>query len=480
MMNYAEFVSRPKSMVVAPAGYGKTHAIAECLLKYTKGRQLILTHTHAGVASLKEKIQKHGIAYNQYRVETISGFAQKYVNAFYCGSDIPEQEDSTSYYPFIIEKAKHLFEIAPIKDVIKATYTGLFVDEYQDCTVEQHNLVKALVDILPTRIFGDHLQGIFKFKGTTLVDFGADLSDFDKFPDLSKPWRWNKENPDLGKALKEIRYQLESERNVDLNAHQSHIEIFQVNENDKYTRGSDYNRKIWDFTRKDNVLIVHPDSTNLNVRKNFTSRFNNAFVLVEAIDDKDFYGFSRKFDNIDSDNAYKIIYDLIPDLFNGNASRDVWFNANRTKRKTSESDKNMIKPIYEDIEKIKQKPSLSAISEVLEKIKNLPKMKCSRKELFYDLCRALEKAEYKGISVYEAMKEIRNIKRRMGRKVKGRCIGTTLLTKGLEFDTVAILDAHMFDCPKNFYVAITRARKKLIIFTNNKILSPYKKCEKYL
>ena len=148
-------------MVVAPAGYGKTHAIAECL-DYTEGRQLILTHTHAGVASLKEKIQKQGIAYSQYRVETISGFAQKYVNAFYCGSDIPEQEDSTAYYPFIIEKAKHLFEIAPIKDVIKATYSGLFVDEYQDCTVAQHNLVKALADILPTRILGDHLQGIFR------------------------------------------------------------------------------------------------------------------------------------------------------------------------------------------------------------------------------------------------------------------------------------------------------------------------------
>ena len=102
-------------------------------------------------------------------------------------------------------------------------------------------------------------------------------------------------------------------------------------------------------------------------------------------------------------------------------------------------------------------------------------MKCYRKELFGNLCKALEQAEHKNISVYEAMKEIRNIKRRMGRKISGKCIGTTLLTKGLEFDTVAVLDAHNFKCPKNFYVAITRACKKLIIFTNNKILSPYKK-----
>ena len=54
-----EFVSKPKSLLIAPAGYGKTHTIAECL-KYTGGTQLVLTHTHAGVASLKEKIKKSG------------------------------------------------------------------------------------------------------------------------------------------------------------------------------------------------------------------------------------------------------------------------------------------------------------------------------------------------------------------------------------------------------------------------------------
>ena len=471
-MDYAEFVSKPKSMVVAPAGYGKTHAIADCL-KYTEGKQLILTHTHAGVASLKEKIQGQGIACDKYRVETISSFAQKYVNAFYCGNDVPEQDDTKGYYPFIIEKAKNLFEITPIRDVIKATYSGLFVDEYQDCTIAQHNLIKALGCILPTRVLGDHLQGIFGFNGEALIDFEQDLIDFEKFPDLSQPWRWEDKNHDLGESLKGIREQLERRINIDLNLWAVHIEIIQTEELDKHTPGSDYNKKIWALTNEADVLVIHPDSSNLNVRKDFTSRFNNAFVLIEAIDSKDFYEFSRKFDNIDSNNSYGIIYDLIPHLFNGTKCRNKWFNQNGVKRKTSESDKKIIEPIRKDIERIKQKTSLSIISKILKQIKDLPDMKCYRKELFSDLCRALEQAEHKGISVYEAMKEIRNIKRRMGRKVKGRCIGTTLLTKGLEFDTVAVLDAHNFKCPKNFYVAITRACRRLIIFTNSKILSPY-------
>lgn len=471
-MDYAGFVSKAKSFIVAPAGYGKTYAIAECL-KHTNGKQLILTHTHAGVASLKEKIRNQGIKNNQYLVETITSFAQKYVDAFYCDNDIPEQDDASAYYPFIIDKAKKLFKITPIRDVIEATYSGLFVDEFQDCTIRQYDLINVLAEILPTHVLGDYLQGIFDFNGETLIDFDRDLSDFEQFPDLVEPWRWKDSNPDLGENLQVIRGLLEESESIDLDLYEPHIEILLIEEDDKYTPRSEYNKKIWDLTREDNVLILHPDSTNLYVRKDFVRRFNNAFILVEAIDSKDFYNLSRELDNVDLSNAYRIIYDLIPGLFNGVTSRDKWFNENGAKSKRSAGDKDLADSLGEDIGELARSISLSKISEIFKKINELPDMKCYRKELFWDLCKALEQAEYKGTSVYEAMTEIRNIKRRMGRKISGRCIGTTLLTKGLEFDTVAVLDAHNFKCHKNFYVAITRACKKLIIFTNNKILSPY-------
>jgi DNA helicase-2/ATP-dependent DNA helicase PcrA len=48
---------------------------------------------------------------------------------------MPEQDNRDVYFPFIIEMAKKIFEISPIRDVIKATYSGLFVDEHQDCTI---------------------------------------------------------------------------------------------------------------------------------------------------------------------------------------------------------------------------------------------------------------------------------------------------------------------------------------------------------
>ena len=471
-MDYAEFVSKPKSLIVASAGCGKTHAIAICL-KYAKKKQLILTHTHAGVASLKEKIMQQGINNEHYRVETITGFAQKYVNAFYCGDDIPEQENN-AYFPFILEQAKNILKINPIKDVIKASYNGLFVDEYQDCIIGQHNFINTLSEILPTHILGDPLQGIFDFKGDSLVDFEEHLNNFKKFPDLTEPWRWKKDNPDLGESLKKIRALLEEKREINLDLFKPSIEVHVVNEEDKYKPKTNYKTKIWELVGEKNVLIIHPISTNINVRIKFINQFDNKFYLIEAIDEKDFYKFSKKFDKMNSSNFCKIMYNLFPNLFNGKTSIEKWFNESGVKKKRSESDKNLVRPIDEDIKKIKQKFSLSLILEILKKTKKLPDIKCYRVELFHSLCRTLEKADYKSISAYEAMKEIRNIKRRTGRKIRGKCIGTTLLTKGLEFDTVAVLDAHKFKCPKNFYVAITRASKKLIILTNNKVLSPYK------
>ena len=69
--------------------------------------------------------------------------------------------------------------------------------------------------------------------------------------------------------------------------------------------------------------------------------------------------------------------------------------------------------------------------------------------------------------MFEAMKLIKSRIRHQGRKIQGRIIGTTLLTKGLEFDTVLVWNAHKFEDAKNFYVAISRACKKLILLTNN-------------
>jgi DNA helicase-2/ATP-dependent DNA helicase PcrA len=462
-------------MIVAPAGFGKTHAIAECL-KHSEGRQLILTHTHAGVAALKLKIQKAGIANTKYRVETISSFSQRYVKAFYSGNDVPGQDENDKYFPFIIMKARELVALAPIKDVLKTSYSGLIVDEYQDCTIGQHELIIELSNTIPTHILGDPLQGIFGFK-EPLVDLNRDLKDFDRFPDLDTPWRWKDINPGLGECIKVIRRKLENREQVDLEEYEAQIEVIV----------GGYNKRIWELINDKNeksVLIIHPNSEKRGDREKIVTYFRYAIHLVEAIDDKDFYGRAKKLDNLNQTDA---LYEELFTFLKGKKVVKQIKERRHTRRASTlltglgeyfpednnlpkSSDPNVIS-IVEQIKTYQQTKSHLLMSHIFKRIKSLKHVNCCRVELFNDLCKALEQAEYKGVTVFEAMKEIRNSVRKIGRRIIGRCIGTTLLTKGLEFDTVAILNAHEFKCHKNFYVAISRACKKLIIFTENKKLS---------
>jgi hypothetical protein len=117
------------------------------------------------------------------------------------------------------------------------------------------------------------------------------------------------------------------------------------------------------------------------------------------------------------------------------------------------------------VNELQDELSYSKLATVIKKIKKLPGVKCYRKDLVYSLCKALIIAATENKSVYDGMISHKNIIRRVGRKIFGKCIGTTLLTKGLEFDTVAVLNAHRFENNKHFYVAITRACRRLIIFS---------------
>jgi len=472
MLNFTKFISKEKSMLIAPAGFGKTHTIAECL-KHTQsiGKQLILTHTHAGVTSIKEKLMKEGIPYSSYQVETITSFAQKYVMSFYTGVDIPEQVDTKNYYPFILEKTIILFKLNPIKQVILNTYKGLFVDEYQDCTIKHHELILLLSEIFPTRILGDFLQGIFGFNGEFLVNM-EDTVQMGKFAEakfeLDQPHRWlHGNNTLLGNDLKIIRDKIVREEEIDLTTYPS-IEIHLCN--NIYSDKRTIIMKL--LTEEESLLIIDPISTNINSRISFIQKFNNIPRLIESIDDKHFYSLSKEADSINKENVLLKIIDLCYKLFN-KTGVDKWLNENGFKKKASEADRALIQPIEEKILLLKKQNSFSVISEVLMEIRNLPDIKCYRRELFNTFYKVLNQAEYNNISVLDAMTNNRNSIRRVGRKIFGRCIGTTLLTKGLEFDTVAIINAHKFDCPKHLYVALTRASKRLIIFTENATLNPY-------
>lgn len=465
MIDLDNFIKAPKSLLIAPAGFGKTHTITECLSKLPVNakKELILTHTHAGVSSIKEKLKKQN-THNNYEIETISSFIQRYVLAYNYDCKVPNLEDSKKYYSFLNLSALKLFKTNIIQKVIKASYSGIFVDEYQDCTKTQHQIIRILADLLPTRLLGDFLQGIFEFNEPTVnLTCTTEMDGFiQNYYELSIPQRWlNGNNHFLGNDLKAIREKIIKKESINLISYRS-IEVYKYTSLDLHTPKTDYNKLVWKLIGNNtSLLILHSNTTSIEPRKKIAQKFNGSLNLLESIDDKLFYKVALILDKIDINNVPLKLHELSLLLFN-KTEINKWFNEKGFKRKTKQEEKDIIQELNYLSDNLNNN-----LHKIISKTSTLPNVKCYRPEILSSLLKAIEIAREQNTTIYEGMINYRNSIRRFGRKIDGKCIGTTLLTKGLEFDTVLILDANKFTCPKHFYVAITRACKKLIIVTEN-------------
>ena len=90
-----------------------------------------------------------------------------------------------------------------------------------------------------------------------------------------------------------------------------------------------------------------------------------------------------------------------------------------------------------------------------------------RIELLSEILSAISSSLSSGHTVLDEVTCKRNRARVQGRKLYGKIIGTTLLTKGLEADTVILVKpSELFkdkDGLKHLYVALTRAVKEIVL-----------------
>jgi hypothetical protein len=59
--------------VLAPAGFGKTHLIAESVGRAER-RQLVLTHTFAGVSAIRRKMRLLRVPASLFQIDTIASW----------------------------------------------------------------------------------------------------------------------------------------------------------------------------------------------------------------------------------------------------------------------------------------------------------------------------------------------------------------------------------------------------------------------
>jgi DNA helicase-2/ATP-dependent DNA helicase PcrA len=490
-IDWSKFIECDSGVLIAPAGHGKTTAIADCLLQCPADScYLVLTHTHAGIASLKSKFRAKNVPAERYVLDTITSFAQRIVLSINGKSLLPDEEDST-YFDSAVCACAELVQKPIMKHVIGLSYSGLFVDEYQDCTINQHNFIMALGECVPLHILGDHMQGIFTFEKIRLVDFEADLFFMPKFYELKYPWRWHPDNIKLGQYIFDTRTKLEQRQNILLQTiPEANVFVELYPKVGKY--GKEYNSWIRSIMRRydsESLLVICPSYKERNQYNKLILRgqikdrimlksifdFSNQFQVLDAIDSSKYYMVAKAIDKLvsssqKSDKSHKItqLYNILDSMYVNSSFIDAWINKKKdtfiSRKKEYAVDSSKLIQLFNDFMNY---PTVTSLMKVIEFFFSLKQLKCHHKSVYFEVKHAAKIAQEESTKMYEAMKMLKAKLRHTGRKIEGRCIGSTLLTKGLEFDTVIICDVDKFEDMKNFYVAISRACHRLVLLTNS-------------
>ncbi|HCI54782.1 MAG TPA: AAA family ATPase [Bacteroidales bacterium] len=449
-----------RAVVVAPAGCGKTHIIAESI-KYTEGRQLILTHTHAGVHSIRNKLIKLQIPSNKYRVETIAGFALRYASSYpkICGYDL-FNDDQIVIYDNLYSAAENVIRTIFGRKIINSTYSGLFVDEYQDCTIDQHKLILTLSEILPTRILGDPLQGIFEFTKNQ-VNWNKDIFQFYiQLPDLTTPWRWKNNNSDLGAWLFDIRHNIESNENIYLSKLPSNTKWF-INE-----WRNQINQLF--YSKGDTVGIIDIDNRAHKIASCLKGNYNS----MEEMERRTLFKFINKFEKSSRKEKILEIFSIASKCITKikNELKPIRICLERDKRYNGKNE--TLKSFYFLIDNYLRTGNNILILELIRLVSSFENSNIYRKELWMDIEKIFSS------SVLNPEESLKNIARKyletysiIGRKVYRKTISRPHLIKGLEFNHAILLDADALK-PKELYVSLTRGSNYLTILSKQRVLTP--------
>jgi DNA helicase-2/ATP-dependent DNA helicase PcrA len=131
-------------------------------------------------------MKRRDLPAERFRGSTIDGFALRYANSFPLLSNWNNsQPTGDEQWRDLRPAAARAFEHAAVRKVLSSSYTGAYVDEYQDCTTGQHELVRVVAGILPTRVLGDPMQSVFwKVNAEDQVGWPTVESHFDKIAEL--------------------------------------------------------------------------------------------------------------------------------------------------------------------------------------------------------------------------------------------------------------------------------------------------------
>ena len=452
-----------RSLLVAPAGCGKTETIARAV-GISSGRQLVLTHTHAGVRALRSRLRALGISTDRWRVDTIDGFSLRYALYFPRHSGFPHNAPSGSQWNELRNSTIRAFQRKALQRFVKASYTGVFVDEYQDCTLPQHHLVLALASLLPVRIVADPLQGVFGPMGADFDWHHHVAPHFDRLPNLATPWRWRNANADLGGWLDDVRQVLLEGGTVDWQTgpltwhHATH----------ENQRKSCFH--IARLSGNDTVIAVRQRRPQCY---KFAQSLGGAFTAMEEMDCSALTRASRR---IESKHGLPRVLATI--TFASECLTGLTPITSLIRRVRTVEDLASAAIARTDlachIRAIAESDCMREVRSLLKALQARAGTRNYRRELWDEMIRALDAYDRGGFgTLSEAAIAVRQRTRVLGRPVYHRSVSTPLLIKGLEFDHSIVLNADELTA-KELYVALTRGSKSLTVLSSNpvKLIKP--------
>ena len=472
----AQLVASLKSgSVVAAAGCGKTEQIARAT-QISEGRRLILTHTHAGVDVLRARLKTNKVQSEKFRINTIAGWCLRYAASFPKRSGLTcDKPETDKEWSAVYEAAAKLIQSGAVKGVLSSSYAGVFVDEYQDCSVLQHQVIKAVAAHLPTCVFGDPLQAIFDFKGQTPVDWDTEVFPvFGKAAEMVTPWRWRKaENNKLADWLADVRLALEQGGAIDLRSRPGCVTWERLHDDAKFWQAKIVGTcKTAMGKAADGRLIVIGDPANINLRAKLAQQLATmGFSNIEPVSCKQFYTFAKKIEEATGFVRLERILDFICACMTG-AERTAFLKAVESRLGGRKLGVAEFGDLIATGIAVVGCASDEALLELMQGFARRETIRLFRREMFFAMQSALQiKSTRQSDTLSNAIWEVQNRARHKGRSIARRSIGSTLLVKGLEFDHAVIVYAGNMS-RKDWYVALTRATTSMTILSPSEVFSP--------
>ncbi len=470
VMPIDKIMGTARGSVVAPAGCGKTHLITEIAKTLQEKPYLILTHTTAGVAALKKKLREQGVPNSNYSVYTIDGWAMGVAQRFPIGCPIKSvQTDGNSFYPEVRRVVHQFLAGGHVDEIIRSTYSRLFVDEYQDTDFDQHNIVIALSGLMPTIVLGDPMQSIFNFN-VSLPTWSEIQTVFPEIVALNTPWRWNNSrNHNLGTWILNVRNTLWQGGTVNLQSCPDNVFWHQLTGN---ARQDQINKIRVQFEVRNKMadnetLLVIGSSKNANSRHEF-AKCSNGINVVEPVDLKFLDLAAAVFDNKSGASLVEQSAEIASTLMTGTEKIQLMKRVGAILSGRARTAPSHVESAACSLINQHSRQSLLKLWEAFAKKEGT---RLFRGPAYSALMATLRLAEADNTRSYaDCASIIREQRRHYGdRRIPARAVGSTLLLKGLEADHVLILDAGDMN-KQNLYVALSRGAKTVTVFSQNNIV----------